>query len=87
MRAQCVTLRWDNMKFQIQVCALHCFHGFGANTWSWSRVQQLLADRLAGVVTAHDMPGFGLTQRCAVWVLVQGYALLLMHGRVFRHRV
>jgi pimeloyl-ACP methyl ester carboxylesterase len=43
--------------------ALHCFHGFGSNTWSWSLVQQNLADRLNALVTAHDMPGFGLTER------------------------
>lgn len=45
--------------------ALHCYHGFGSNTWSWSLVQQRLADRLGALVTAHDMPGFGLTERCA----------------------
>jgi pimeloyl-ACP methyl ester carboxylesterase len=44
--------------------ALHCYHGFGSNTWSWSLVQQTLADRLNALVTAHDMPGFGLTERC-----------------------
>lgn len=45
--------------------ALHCYHGFGSNTWSWSLVQQELADKLGALVTAHDMPGFGLTER---WV-------------------
>ena len=30
---------------------------------SWSFVQQELADALGGAVTAHDMPGFGLSQR------------------------
>ena len=43
--------------------AVHCYHGFGSNTWSWSLVQQALADRLGALVTAHDMPGFGLTER------------------------
>eukprot|EP00877_Chromochloris_zofingiensis_P009775 jgi/Chrzof1/5050/Cz15g09260.t1 len=47
------------------VRALHCYHGFGSNTWSWSLVQQSIANRLSALVTAHDMPGFGLTQR---WV-------------------
>lgn len=41
------------------------YHGFGANTFSWSFVQRRLAQRLGAVVTAHDQPGFGLTQRCA----------------------
>ena len=38
-------------------------HGFGANLWSWELVQQQLADAVAGNVTAHDTPGFGLTSR------------------------
>jgi pimeloyl-ACP methyl ester carboxylesterase len=42
---------------------VHCLHGFGASAYSWSFVQQGLADALHAVVTAHDMPGFGLTQR------------------------
>lgn len=37
--------------------ALHCLHGFGASAYSWSFVQQELADALGAVVTAHDMPG------------------------------
>jgi hypothetical protein len=45
------------------VPALHCYHGFGSNTWSWSLVQGSLAARLGALVTSHDMPGFGLTQR------------------------
>eukprot|EP00775_Hariotina_reticulata_P014403 gene14403-14509_t len=45
------------------VPALHCYHGFGSNTWSWSLVQKPLADKLRALVTSHDMPGFGLTQR------------------------
>jgi hypothetical protein len=43
--------------------AAHCVHGFGANTFSWSFVQRELAAALGGVVTAHDMPGFGLSAR------------------------
>ena len=39
------------------------YHGFGANTFSWSFVDRLLADSLQALVTSHDMPGFGLTQR------------------------
>ncbi|KAF6253217.1 hypothetical protein COO60DRAFT_436035 [Scenedesmus sp. NREL 46B-D3] len=50
-------------RLQGAVPALHCYHGFGSNTWSWSLVQQQLAERLGALVTAHDMPGFGLTQR------------------------
>lgn len=43
--------------------ALHCYHGFGANTFSWSYVYKCLAKQLCAQVTKHDMPGFGLTQR------------------------
>lgn len=43
--------------------ALHCYHGFGANTFSWSYVYKSLAKQLHAQVTKHDMPGFGLTQR------------------------
>ena len=46
--------------------AVHCLHGFGASAYSWSFVQRELAGDLGATVTAHDMPGFGLTQR---WVL------------------
>jgi pimeloyl-ACP methyl ester carboxylesterase len=46
--------------------AVHCYHGFGSNTWSWTLVQQQMAERLGALVTAHDMPGFGLTQRCVL---------------------
>lgn len=42
---------------------LHCLHGFGASTYSWSFIQQKLASALRGVVTAHDLPGFGLSER------------------------
>ena len=43
--------------------AIHCYHGFGANTFSWSYVYKALSDQLHAQVTKHDMPGFGLTQR------------------------
>jgi pimeloyl-ACP methyl ester carboxylesterase len=48
---------------QDEVPALALYHGFGANTFSWSFVDGQLAERLQGVVVTHDMPGFGLTQR------------------------
>lgn len=41
------------------------YHGFGANLWSWMNVQQELADATGATVVAHDMPGFGLTERSA----------------------
>lgn len=50
---------------QQPAAAVHCYHGFGSNTWSWTLVQQQIAEKLGALVTAHDMPGFGLTQR---WV-------------------
>lgn len=43
--------------------AVHCYHGFGANTFSWSYVYKALSEQLRAQVTKHDMPGFGLTQR------------------------
>ena len=46
-----------------KVTAVHCFHGFGANTASWAYFRRPLSDALEAQVTAHDMPGFGLTQR------------------------
>ena len=48
---------------QAHPTALHCYHGFGANTFSWSYVYKSLAKQLHAQVTKHDMPGFGLTQR------------------------
>lgn len=42
---------------------VHCLHGFGASTYSWSFVQDKLAKKIGGVVTAHDLPGFGLSSR------------------------
>lgn len=46
---------------------VHCLHGFGASVFSWSFIQNALADSIDGgaKVTAHDMPGFGLSQRPA----------------------
>lgn len=43
--------------------AVHCYHGFGANTFSWSYVYKSLSEQLHAQVTKHDMPGFGLTLR------------------------
>lgn len=42
---------------------LHCYHGFGANLFSYKPVVQRLAAAVGGVVSAHDCPGFGLTER------------------------
>ena len=44
-------------------CGLAMYHGFGANTFSWSYVDKRLAEQLGVIVVSHDMPGFGLTQR------------------------
>lgn len=44
-------------------CGLAMYHGFGANTFSWSFVDRRLAQELGVTVVSHDMPGFGLTQR------------------------
>lgn len=80
----------DNLQVHVKVkapantaspeAALHCYHGFGSNTWSWSLVQQQLADRLGALVTAHDMPGFGLTERPSD---LSGY-YLAFNGRLGR---
>lgn len=45
--------------------AVHLYHGFGANTFSWQPCRQQLADALHAEATAHDQAGFGLTQRCS----------------------
>ena len=46
------------------IIALHAYHGFGANLHSWAAVQSLMAEAISNsVVTSHDMPGFGLTER------------------------
>lgn len=59
---------------------VHCYHGFGANLWSWGLVQQRLADGLSALVTSHDMPGFGLTSRPTD---LSGY-FLAFNGRLGR---
>lgn len=52
--------------------AVHCVHGLGACSFSWDGfVQGQLAARLRAVVTAHDMPGFGLTHRCGGGMLTR----------------
>ena len=43
--------------------ACHFFHGFGASLFSWLNVLQLVAEGCRGVCSAHDAPGFGLTER------------------------
>ena len=57
------TLQAPAKSNQAAPMAVHCYHGFGANTASWAYMRQPLADALGAQVTAHDMPGFGLTQR------------------------
>lgn len=42
---------------------MHCFHGFGAALDSWDSIKGSLAAQCDAVVTAHDMPGFGLSER------------------------
>ena len=49
-----------------------CYHGFGANSFSWASVQRQLSQRLGATVVAHDMPGFGLTQRYSYALDSQG---------------
>ena len=44
-------------------CAIHCVHGFGSHSFSYSFVQKRLAHALSSLVTSHDMCGFGLSQR------------------------
>jgi len=61
-------------------CAIHMWHGFGANVYSWSRVQGALSDRLRALVTAHDSPAFGLTERPAT---LSAYSLAF-NGRLGR---
>ncbi|MEW5308004.1 MAG: hypothetical protein WDW36_010368 [Sanguina aurantia] len=52
---------WDGQGEVIPV--VHCYHGFGANLFSYEPVVQRLAAAVGGVVSAHDCPGFGLTER------------------------
>lgn len=42
---------------------VHCVHGFGSHTFSFSFIQKRLAERLKAIITAHDMCGFGLSER------------------------
>lgn len=60
--------------------AVHCLHGFGASSYSWSFVQQQLATIIQGPVTAHDMPGFGLSHRPQS----SNYYTLAFNGHVAR---
>lgn len=49
-----------------QAWGMALWHGFGANTYSWEcEALQRLAEALChgSVITAHDCPGFGLTER------------------------
>ena len=50
----------DKVKKEV---AIHCLHGFGASCFSWQFTLRDMAQRCRAVVTAHDMPGFGLSQR------------------------
>ena len=80
--------------------SVHCYHGFGANAFSFDAVLGPLSQALAAgsggipaLVTAHDMPGFGLTSRPediqhyssssngALGRQVQDHALHLQQGR------
>ena len=60
--------------------AIHCFHGFGANTASWTAVHRKMVDALQSQVTTHDMPGFGLTERSGCRCLLFDQQLLLPIG-------
>ncbi|KAK9861284.1 hypothetical protein WJX84_008523 [Apatococcus fuscideae] len=60
---------------------IHCYHGFGANTFSWSFVEQKLAEDCQARVTSHDMPGFGLTERSSN----RDAYTLEFNGRLGRH--
>ena len=55
------------------ILSIHCFHGFGANSYSFDGIQEALPRRIIHssrstdysdvIMTAHDSPGFGLTSR------------------------
>ncbi|GAX85436.1 hypothetical protein CEUSTIGMA_g12852.t1 [Chlamydomonas eustigma] len=51
--------------YQPQPVAVHCYHGFGANCYSFQDVLVPLCELLppGSTVSAHDTPGFGLTSR------------------------
>ncbi|CAK0764500.1 hypothetical protein CVIRNUC_003164 [Coccomyxa viridis] len=61
-------------------CGLAMYHGFGANTFSWSFVDRRLAEELGATVVSHDMPGFGLTQRSSE----VGHYTIQSNGRIGR---
>lgn len=42
---------------------IHCVHGFGSHSFSFSFVQRRLAHALSSLVSSHDICGFGLSQR------------------------
>ena len=44
--------------------AMHFYHGFGANTFSWSYVYKALSQQLHAQVTKHDMPGRSSCLHC-----------------------
>ncbi|GIM17480.1 hypothetical protein Vretimale_20030 [Volvox reticuliferus] len=75
-----VTSEGAMTRIRDSVPAVHCYHGFGANLGSYKRVQEQMAAVLRGVVTAHDMPGFGLTQRPST---ISSY-FLAFNGRLGR---
>lgn len=59
---------------------------FGANLYSYAPVQRLLAEALQGIVTSHDAPGFGLTERwvrCQVSAVCSALALPDWVGRAW----
>lgn len=43
--------------------AIHCVHGFGSHSFSFSFIQKRLANAVSSLVTSHDICGFGLSQR------------------------
>lgn len=60
------------------VPAIAMYHGFGANTFSWSFVDRKLAAQLKALVVSHDMPGFGLTQRCTLCLRMERCATCIV---------
>jgi pimeloyl-ACP methyl ester carboxylesterase len=43
--------------------AIHCLHGFGSHSFSYSFVQKALSRSLNALVSSHDLCGFGLSER------------------------
>lgn len=68
----------------LPLAAVRCLVFLCLGCCSWSFVQQEMADALHAVVTAHDMPGFGLSQRCAAGAWT-GQLLLWLHRSGTRH--